>query len=102
MINKVKLLSHLKPVLLKLQERGVPLISAMESDNFVKYGKSICHAIEDVPDDVIKCQHRKFLEKLEQTYSNIPQEKLNKLTDMDIIKKSLNSLHKIHYIRTMN
>ena len=82
MINKVKLLTHLKPVLLKLKARGVPLISAMESDNFVKYGKSICHAIEDVPDDVIKSQHCKFLVKLENTYRNMPQERLKELTDM--------------------
>ena len=63
MINKVECLTDLKAILLKLKARGVPLVSAIEGEKFIQNAKSLCHTIEDIPDNILKMQYNVFLKK---------------------------------------
>ena len=41
------------------------------SNEAIESAKSLCHTIDDVPDNVLKAQHTVFLKKLLNTYNGI-------------------------------
>ena len=90
-INIPKCLTDLKSTLLKLKARGVPIVSAIEGDKFIESTKSLCHTIDDVPDNVFKAQHTVFLKKLLNTYNGISQTDLDNLRNIDMIKRFFNT-----------
>ena len=96
MINKVRFLTDLKGILVKVKARGVAIVSALEGDKFVEHAKSLLHTIQDVPDEVLKMQHNKFLKTILNEYDNMSQAELENLTSMDIIKKLMGSNLKLY------
>ena len=72
LIKKVKCLTDLKFIVIKLKTRGVNIIAAIEGEKFLKNVKSLCHTIKDVPDTVLKMQHNLFLRKLLDIYNVMP------------------------------
>ena len=87
-LKKVRFLTDLKGLLIKLKARGVIIISSLQGQTFVDYAKSICHTINDIPTDSLKLQYKLFLNQLNDCYQNMTQCDLDKLTSMKIIKTS--------------
>ena len=90
-LKKVRFLTDLKGLLIKVKARGVIIISSLQGQTFVDYAKSVCHTINDIPTDSLKLQYKLFLNKLNDCYQNVTQGDLDKLTSMEIIQTFLNS-----------
>lgn len=90
-LQKVRFLTDLKGLFDRVKARGVVMTSSLEGDTFVKYAKSICHTITDIPNDSLKLQHKLFLKQLYELYQNMTQDELDKLSSMKIIQTFLNS-----------
>jgi hypothetical protein len=84
MIKKIRCLTDLKNILLKIRAKGPVLTSSLEWDNFLKHAKSIVHTIRDVPDEELKIQYRSFVEKIQDHYNDIKRDDLDKLTSIGI------------------
>ena len=56
----------------------------------------LCHTTKDVPDTVLKMQHNLFLRKLLDIYNVMPQDELDEVKSIDIIKKLLNTKEKLY------
>ena len=95
-LNVVKCLTDLKSTFLKLKARGVPMVNAIEGEKFIRNAKSLCHSIDDVPDDVLKSQYSIFLKRLLDAYNGMPQADLDNLTNIDIIKRFFNTNQKLY------
>ena len=53
-LKKVRFLTDVKGLLIKVKARGVIIISSLQGQTFVDYAKSICHTIIDIPNDALK------------------------------------------------
>jgi hypothetical protein len=53
-LKKVRFLTDLKELFFKVKARGVIIISSLEGDMFAEYAKSLCHTINDIPDETLK------------------------------------------------
>ena len=75
-----------KGLLIKIKARGVIIISSLQGQTFVDYAKSICHTINDIPNDALKLIYKLFLNQLNDCYQNMTQGDLDKLISMKIIQ----------------
>ena len=96
MINKIECLANLKDTILKLKARGVTIVAATEGEKFLKNAKSLCHTIEEIPDNILKMQHNLFLKKLLEIYNTMSQDELNEIKSIDVIKRFLSKNEKLY------
>ena len=96
MINKIECLANLKDTILKLKARGVTIVAATEGEKILKNAKSLCHTIEEIPDNILKMQHNLFLKKLLEIYNSMSQDKLNEIKSIDVIKRFLSKNEKLY------
>eukprot|EP00112_Aurelia_sp_Birch-Aquarium-sp1_P013876 Seg2973.2 transcript_id=Seg2973.2/GoldUCD/mRNA.D3Y31 product="hypothetical protein" protein_id=Seg2973.2/GoldUCD/D3Y31 len=86
-------LVDLQTLTLKVRARGVPLITTLESNIFIKNAKEIASNIRCVPDSEMRLQYREFLSRMQNSTSDIPDSGLKSL---DILKMFLQSSKKLY------
>ena len=89
-------ISQLSKIVMSYQQHTTTIVTATEGEKFLKNAKSLCHTIEEIPDNILKIQYNMFLEKLLEIYNAMSQDELNEIKSIDVIKRFLRKNEKLY------